>query len=166
MVVRILAYLLVLAALASGGPDFQAQAEELDWKKGRLEHLAPLIGTYRLDDVLADPDVVNALGAVLSPQELVVMRENLGIAGPIDFIEGYLVLSGNRPHHSGEDMAWLWLKIYDGRAHVILQRGGVYHLYSGEGVYHYLPLGLRRIVAAPLDVLYQPPQGLVWMFAE
>lgn len=137
-----------------------------DWKNGRLEHLAPLIGTYRLDDVLADPAVVDALAALLSPQELAVMLENLGVTGPIDFIEGHLVLSGNRPHHGGEDMAWLWLKIHDGAAHIVLQRGGVYHLYSREANYSYLPLGLRRILAAPLDVLYQPPQGLVWTPAK
>lgn len=161
MALRILAYLLVIAVCGFASLD-PAEAEDLDWKKGRLEHLAPLIGTYRLDDVLTDPAVVDTLTALLSPQELEVMRDHLGVAGPIGFIDGYLLLSGNRPHHGGEDMAWIWIRIYDAAAHVILQQGGIYHLYSRETKYEYLPLDLRRVLAAPLDVLYQPPQGLVW----
>lgn len=166
MAARILAYMLVLGIVGFGGVLEDAEAEDLDWKKGRLEHLAPLIGTYRLDDVLTDPAVVKALSDLLSPGELAAMRENLGVAGPMDFTDGYLVLSGNRPHHGGEDMAWVWIRIYDGTAHVILQQGGIYHLYSRESNYSYLPLGLRRVLAVPLDALYQPPQGLVWTPAQ
>src|SRR3546814_15250556 len=47
-----------LPGLASFAP---AHAEEIDWKAGRLGHLAPTIGTYRYDAVPGDPAVKAAL---------------------------------------------------------------------------------------------------------
>lgn len=141
-----------------------ATAQGVDWKRGKLERLAPLIGTYRHDVVLADPDVADALASLLPAETLPVVRQNLQVAAPIDFIAGHLVLSGNGPHQGGEEMAWVWLSIYDGSAKVILLHEGVLSLFAVAERYEYLPLPIRSQAAAPPpDALYRPPPGLHWI---
>lgn len=140
-----------------------AHAQDIDWKRGKLERLSPLIGTYHQDKVFADPEVARALAALLPPDTLPLVRQNLEVAAPIDFISGHLVLSGNRAHHGGEEMAWVWLSVYDGSAKVILLHQGVLALFAVAERYEYLPISLRSMVAAPpLETLYQLPPGLRW----
>ena len=140
-----------------------AAAREIDWKHGKLGRLAPLIGTYEHEKVLNDPDVVDALTTLLPAEILPVVRENLEVAASIDFIAGHLVLSGNRAHHGGEEMVWVWLSVYDGTAKVVLLHEGVLTLFAAAERYDYLPIDLRRLVAAPpLEALYQLPPGLQW----
>jgi len=140
-----------------------AHAQELDWKHGKLARLAPLIGTYRQDKVLADPDVAGALVALLPPETLPTVGQNLQVAAPIDFIAGHLVLSGNRAHRGGEEMASVWLSVYDGTAKVLLLHEGTLTLFAVAERYEYLPLALRSMAAAPPpDALYEPPPGLHW----
>lgn len=140
-----------------------AAAQEVDWKHGKLGRLSPLIGTYEHEKVLTDPDVVDALTTLLPPEILPVVRENLEVAASIDFIAGHLVLSGNRAHHGGEEMVWVWLSVYDGSAKVVLLHEGVRTLFAAAERYDYLPIDLRRMVAAPpLEALYQLPPGLQW----
>lgn len=158
---KTVAVLIVCCAL---GLSLVARAQDLDWKRGKLERLAPLIGTYRQDEVLTDPDVADALAALLPADTLPVVRRNLQVAAPIDFIAGHLVLSGNRAHHGGEEMAWVWLSIYDGSAKVILLHEGVLSLFAVAERYEYLPLPLRSQAAAPSPAaLYEPPPGLRWI---
>jgi hypothetical protein len=141
-----------------------APAEGLDWKRGKLERLAPLIGTYQIDQVFADPDVAHALAVLLPPEILPLVRQNLQTFAPIDFISGHLVLSGNRAHYGGEEMASVWLSVYDGTAKVILLHAGVTTLYATAERYEYLPIALRSTVASPpLATLYQPPAALRWI---
>ncbi len=142
-----------------------AQAEEVDWKRGELEHLAPVIGTYRHGEVLADAVVQAALAALMPPEAISALIENLGVVGSIDFIDGHLVLSGNRPHHGGEDTAALWIKIYDGTVRVILQQGGDVTLYAVVERFEYLPLALRAALAVPSGAVPRtaPPDGVTWI---
>ena len=143
-----------------------AVAQELDWKNGRLGRLTPLIGTYRHDAVFADPDVDAALAAILPQGLLSVVRRNLQVAAPIEFIAGHLVLSGNRPHHGDSDTASVWLSVYDASAKVVLLRDGELELYAAADRYEYLPLPLRSLIAAPpATSLYQPPPRLHWVRA-
>src|SRR3546814_5809338 len=53
---------ILLAILPAAAP---AHAEEIDWKAGKLGHLAPHIGTYRYDAVLGDPAVKATLEALV-----------------------------------------------------------------------------------------------------
>lgn len=140
-------------------------AEEVDWKKGKLEHLAPTIGTYRLDEVLSDPYVDATLAAMLSAEARAVLTENLQVAGPIDFIGGFLVLSGNRPHYGTEETAVVWISIYDGTTYVILQRYGKFTLYAKTAEFYYLPIQLRAKLALPLEDIpwREPPPGVTWV---
>ena len=115
--------------------------------------------------MLADAEVQAALAALLPPDAIAALIDNLGVAGPIDFIDGHLVLSGNRPHHGGEDTAALWIKIYDGTVRVILQRGGDVTLYAVAERFEYLPLALRAALAVPAGALpaKAPPDGVTWI---
>lgn len=153
-----------LALLVATAFALPTAAEEVDWKKGDLEHLAPAIGTYRYDQILADPQVQKALQTLLPTDGFDVLERNLQVVAPIDFIDGHLVLSGNRAHHGGEDTAMVWLKVYDGSAHVVLQQGGRTTLYSEAAKYAYLPLQLRRILTTPLERVSwrEPPDDVVW----
>ncbi len=140
------------------------RAQDVDWKHGKLARLTPLIGTYRYDDVFSDPEVAGALAALLPPTTLPVLRENLQTMAPIDFIAGHLVLSGNRAHYGGEEMASMWLSVYDGTVKVLLLHEGTRTLFAMAERYEYLPLPLRSMVAAPPpDALYRPPPGLRWI---
>lgn len=140
-------------------------AEEVDWKKGKLEHLAPAIGTYRLNDVLFDPYVVAELEKLLPADAVTALHENLQVAGPVDFIDGHLVLSGNRPHHGTEDTASLWIRIFDGAVYVILQRQSKTTLYARAEKFQYLPKSLRALLATPLEQIpwRAPPPDVTWV---
>lgn len=163
--IAVAAIALCLGALWPGAGLVRApQAEEIDWKKGKLERLAPTIGTYRHGEVLADPDVQAALAALLPPAALAAMALNLTVAAPIDFIDGHLILSGNRPHHGDEDTASVWIKIYDGAVRVILQQGGKTTLYAREEMFQHLPLGLRAALATPPAATpWEAPPELTWV---
>ncbi len=142
-----------------------ASAEDSDWKKGKLERLSPTIGTYHYQQVLEDPDVQVTLKDRLSPDALAALKVNLQVAAPIDFIDGYLVLSGNRPHYGGEDSAMVWVKIYDGTVDIVLQQGGKTTLYSKAQRYEYLPGDLRaRLAAPPAKMPWQAlPPDVIWV---
>lgn len=140
-------------------------AEDIDWKKGKLAHLAATIGTYHYDPVLDDAHVKAELERLMPPDAIAALHENLQVAGPIDFIDGYLVLSGNRPHYGGEDTASVWVKIYDGDVLVVLQRQGKVTLYSRPQEFQYLPQSLRaRLVLMLEEIPWRaPPEGVTWV---
>jgi hypothetical protein len=139
------------------------QAQEVDWKTGALAHLVPFIGTYRIQEVLDDPMAAAALARLVPEAARAAIPRNLQVAGPVDFISGYLVLSGNAPHAGGEDEAQVWLKVYDGSAIVVLVQGGVRTLYAAESRYSYLPRVLRAELAAPPGtMLTTKPPALLW----
>ena len=52
-----------------------------------------LIGTYDNDALLDDPQVKQALTQVVG-KDVGLLKENLAVRGPIDFIDGNLVLTG------------------------------------------------------------------------
>jgi hypothetical protein len=149
----------VLAALLAS----TVQAQEVDWKTGALAHLVPFIGTYSIQEVLDDPVAAAALARLVPDAARADIPRNLQVAGPIDFISGYLVISGNAVHAGGEDEAQVWLKVYDGSAIVVLTRGGVRTLYAGESDYSYLPRMLRaQLATQPGDILATKPPALLW----
>lgn len=138
---------------------------DTDWKEGKLAHLAPLIGTYNYEDVFADPVVEDTLADILPRDMHDILHRNLDARAPIDFISGYLVLSGNRAHAGGEEMAAVWIRIYDASALVVLTRGGKNTLFTRATRYSWLPVTLRRYLAAfDIQQLSQPPEDLEWQF--
>jgi hypothetical protein len=140
-----------------------AEAEGIDWKKGALQHLAPLIGTYDYEVVLEDPAVHAALSRLAGAQ-LDRIVANLQTRGTIDFIDGHLVLTGLAPHRGGEEEATVWIRIYDGEVRAALLHAGTMTLFAAERHFHYLPKLLRAfLVPRDAKAFDAPPPGLIWI---
>ena len=144
-------------------PSTQTSAQDVDWKKGTLGRLAALIGTYNNDALLDDPQVKAATRLVVG-KDLGLLKENLATRGPIDFIDGNLVLKGLAPHMGGVEEAALWVKVYDGSVRAVIMHRGKVTIYAKETQYDHLPGQLRsyvRNLVAPNDDL-EPPPGARW----
>jgi hypothetical protein len=155
---RLLAWILAALLLAPA-----AMAEEVDWKKGALQHLAPLIGTYRYEEVLGDAAVRAALAGLAGGHEPRI-RANLVTHGAIDFVDGHLVLRGLAPHQGGLEEATVWVKIFDGSVRAALLHAGTMTLFARDKEYRYLPAALRAfLVPRESGALDRPLRGLVWL---
>lgn len=155
-----LACVLAVAVLAVAP---SIRAEDIDWKKGALQHLARYIGTYDYEAVLDDPAVRAALMKRAGAHTDRIVA-NLQTRGPIDFIDGYLVLTGLAPHRGGEEEATVWIRIYDGEVRAALLHAGTMTLFAPEQHFHYLPKLLRAfLVPRNAGVYDAPPRGLVWI---
>ncbi len=133
----------------------------LDLKQGGLGHLAPLIGTYRHQEILAEPAVQDTLAALMPAEALPALLRNLDVVGPVDSISGHLVFAGNRAHHGGEDEAMVWIRIHDGSIRVALKLQGLTTVYARERQYHDLPLAMRIYLAVVDNLaLQEPPPGV------
>jgi hypothetical protein len=140
-----------------------AHAEDTDWKKGKLGHLASTIGTYDNNKVLNDPAVKKALAEIVPPKMLPILKQNLQVSGGIDFIEGNLVMSGNAPHQGGEETVSIWVAIYDAKVRVYLQTGGSHYLYAKDEQYQFLPVLMRSYLADPNAYNNKVPAYLKWV---
>jgi hypothetical protein len=106
-----------------------AAAWDVDWKKGKLAHLAPYIGTGHYEAVLNDPIVKVALQRQVG-SDLPELMRNMGAQGSIDFVGGYLVLSGARPHETNKHRAIVVVQILDANLVAGIFRNEKYILYS------------------------------------
>jgi hypothetical protein len=140
-----------------------ALAQDIDWKKGKLGHLVGLIGTYNSNALLDDPQVKQALTQVVG-MDVGLLKENLATRGPIDFIDGYLVLTGLAPHMGGSEEATLWVKVYDGSVCAVILHAGKVTIYAKDSKYDHLPGPFRNYVRNLLDPDYDidPPPGVHW----
>jgi hypothetical protein len=133
-----------------------------DWKKGKLGHLVRLIGTYNNDALLDDAQVKQAMRLVVG-KDVGLMKDNLATRGPIDFIDGNLVLTGLAPHMGGTEEAPLWVKVYDGSVRAVIMHQGKVTIYATDMRYDHLPGQLRSYVRNLLDPSYElEPPGLHW----
>jgi len=148
----------ILIVLSAAAP-----AQEIDWKKGKLGHLIKLIGTYDTDALLDDPQVKQALAQVIG-KDVGLLKENLAVRGPIDFIDGDLVLTGLAPHGGHTEEATLWVSVYDGSVRAVIMHEGKVTIYAKENHYDYLPGLFRNYVRNLLDPNYddEPPPGVRW----
>jgi hypothetical protein len=105
------------------------EREGMDWKKGKLAHLVRYIGTPQYDKVFDDPHVKAALERQLGP-EVRRLKRNMQSRGPIDFISGYLVIVGIRPHVGNEHNAIVAVQIHDGEVIAGIFTQGKYTLYT------------------------------------
>jgi hypothetical protein len=125
--------------------------EAVDWKKGKLGHLSRLIGTGDADALLNDPQVKRHLAQVVGKDDIGLLKENLSEHGPINFIDGNLVLSGYAPEKDAQkddserakEMATLWVRVYDGSVRATIVHDGNVTIYGKDSKYYYLP-GLLR----------------------
>lgn len=141
-----------------------AVAQDLDWKTGKLGHLAPYIGTYRYDAILDDPTVNSAL-RTLAGADTAHIVANLDVASPIAFVDGNLVLRGNAPHRGGLEEAIMLVKIYDGTVRAALLHDGRMKLFARDSEYVYVPDPLKYFLrprqTEPAGEL--PPAGVEWV---
>jgi hypothetical protein len=117
---------------AGGGAD-------LNWTDGKLAHLKQYIGTYKTDEVLDDPQVDATLDGLMSPLEKQVLRQNLDVRGPIEFIGNSLFIQGNRAHAGGSDTAIISIRLTDGDISAAVQHDGQVLVYSRERMVSNLP---------------------------
>lgn len=114
---------LAITLLATTPP---ALSQGIDWKQGKLGSLSDTIGTYRVEDVLDNPVVKQKLLAAGGPALPAKLKADLTVTGPIDFINGNLVLRGNAPHGGMSDLAVLSVAPFDGRiAYAVLVNGRI-----------------------------------------
>ena len=112
----------VVSLLLLGGMLCTATAalgRDIDWKEGKLGHLSQYIGTYHYDAVLDDPKVAAALHALAGSASR-ILRANLNVVAPIEFVDECLVLQGNAPHEGGSEEAMVLIKPYDGTVRAAL----------------------------------------------
>jgi hypothetical protein len=135
--------------------------EDIDWKKGRLERLIPYIGTYKYEQILDDPDVMQALSR-LARDQIKIIEANLEVRSPINFEDGNLVLQGNRAHQGMTELAIVEIKIYDGTVRAALRHDGKVFLYADDSEFRYIPWGVRRFVShgEAFEVL---PENVTWV---
>ena len=157
----LLGALLLLAAIAP------ASSQEADFKRGPLGHLAPHIGTYQIEAVLADPAVAASIQRQMGPLDE-QLRHNIRVGGPIDFIDGALVVSGQALHEEGEfEAASIWVHIFSGRVAVILLHEGTTTVYTEHRQQEFWsPLfraTVRNIGKIPGEIAL--PENLVWIHA-
>lgn len=115
--------------------------------------------SYDTDPLLAEPFVAAELQALLGDRLPDLLR-NLDVRGPADVINGYLVLSGLRPHHGGEEEAIVCVAA-DGRdVHAGIFSRGRIALFSRSTSYMNLPLCLKdwstQVNSGHRDRLRQP----------
>jgi hypothetical protein len=147
----------VLIVLSAATP-----AQDIDWKKGKLSHLIRLIGTSDNDALLDDPQVKQAMAQVVG-KDVGLLKQNLATRGPIDFIDGNLVLTGLAPHMGGTEEASLWVKVYDGSVRAVIMHRGKVTIYAKDGQYYYLPGPFRNYVRNLLDPGSETePPGVRW----
>jgi hypothetical protein len=93
-----------------------------------------------------------------------LLKQNLATRGPIDFIDGNLVLTGQAPHMGGAEEAALWVKVYDGSVRAVIMHQGKVTIYAKDMQYDHLPGELRSYVRNLFDPGHEldPPPGLHW----
>jgi hypothetical protein len=126
------------------------QAQDLDWKTGRLGHLSSNIGTYNVYTVLKDPDVARALNA-LNPDVRRQIDVDLGARGAIAFDGANLIVTGTMAHSADTDALVVAVKPYDGAVAMAMMRNGQITVYTADGSPNNNP---------PTGLMSNLPQGL------
>jgi hypothetical protein len=79
-------------------------------------------------------------------KDVSLLKQNLATRGPIDFIDGNLVLAGQAPHMGGDEEAAIWVKVNDGSVRAVIMHQGKVTIYAKETQYDRLPAQFRGYV--------------------
>ena len=123
-----------------------AIAEVNNFKKGQLNYLKEFIGTYKDEKIYADK-YINQKMKDLFKTEINHLTKNLSVRGPIDFISGNIVISGNAPHQGGSEMGILCINLYNGEISGAIYSNQNIDIYSHEEKYQYLPISIKDTIA-------------------
>ncbi|MBT8002143.1 MAG: hypothetical protein HN578_04400 [Rhodospirillales bacterium] len=108
---------LLLLALLSAPVE---PANAMDWKKGKFGHLSQYIGIDTTYQILDDPYVKREVAAMLGPK-VRDLKKYLQVTGPINFVSGMLVISGNKPHEGDKYFASVSVSPSTGRIFIVMQ---------------------------------------------
>jgi len=115
------------------------QGNDLNWTDGKLAHLKQYIGTYKTNEVLGDPQIDATLDGLMKPAEKQILRQNLEVRGPVEFIGNSLIIQGNRAHSGLSDTAIIAIRLTDGDVNAAVQHDGRVSIYSHEKAISNLP---------------------------
>lgn len=135
---------LCIALASAAAPTARAQAQnDTDWKQGKWGHLAQYIGTYKIDTVLADPEVKAKLDALLDEDKQKIFRANIAVAAPIGFDNDCLYTIGNAEKAGPSETAYVSVCLYAGKVNVGIHSDSETTIYTADNSYAYLPLSMR-----------------------
>lgn len=116
----------------------------IDWKKGGTwSALAEYIGTYQVEDLLAEPRVKRATNAYLKGQSI-DLNSIFNATAPIGFEDDCLILQGSPTGQADERGGYMNICIYNGETHLALKDKDGIRVYSGVSSYQFLPEGMRN----------------------
>jgi hypothetical protein len=157
----------MVALLLSSAPQMATggSVDDIDWKVGKLSHLAKHIGTYHYETVLTDPDVDAALNKFMATEEKKILVKNLQVRPPIAFSGTHMILSGNKPHSGSSDTALIALSLKYGSIHVLVQHASKVKVYSAEPFKANIPGDfLSEVQRFNLDCVHMlDPCEVVWV---
>jgi len=128
----------------------------------KLTHLKEYIGTYEDAKIYTDKFVSKKLNKLLG-NELEHLKRNLSVRGPIDFIDGELVITGNAPHLGTIEDAILSINIYNGKISAAIHSNETITVYTEENNYQYIPISIKDYLAVwktNMKFRFEPPEEL------
>lgn len=138
---------------------------ETDWKRGKLYYLAPYIGTDKAGVIIKDPIIAKALKDLSGKESAQLIRDNLFVHSPVNFIDGDIVITGNAAHQGRTERAILVVTLHSGEVRAGLLHEGKVILYAREKNYSFLPSALHEFAENSLldhRNAQELPHGVVW----
>jgi hypothetical protein len=103
-------------------------------KVNEYEYLKKYAGEYANKEVLGDSKI-NPILRNMMGNEYDHLISNLDVTGPLDLINGSVVISGNARHRGGEEMAIIDITLYTGIIRAAIASHGKIIIYSDKMKY-------------------------------
>lgn len=112
----------------------QAQSDKAE------ELIDRYVGTWDIDDFLAEKDIKNELDMLVGNQ-INKLTLNFSVSGAIEYQGGGLVISGNAPHRGTEEEAIVCVQAFgaDIKVHASIYSNEEILIYTRENDYRFLP---------------------------
>lgn len=128
----------------------------------KLNYLKEYAGTYEDTKIYSDKFISKKLKKVLG-NELDHLKRNLSVRGPINFIDGELVIQGNAPHLGSVEDAILSINLYNGKISAAIHSNETITVYTEENDYRYIPISIKDYLAVlktNMKFRFEPPEEL------
>jgi len=114
--------------------------------ENKLDYLKEYIGTYDSAKIYTDNFISKKLKK-LPKNELEHLKRNLSVRGPINFINGELVIAGNAPHKGGEENAILSINLHNHKVTIAIYSNKKITVYAEDNDYRHLPISIKDCIA-------------------
>jgi hypothetical protein len=101
------------------------------------------IASEDTDAFLADSLFVPRLNRLLGA-ELPHLRQNIDVRGSVAYNSGMVYVTGNAPHHGGEEHGFIGIETYSGRICAAVYSGGRFDVYGAGTDRDGVPVALRE----------------------